>query len=235
MVSEKTGRLATLALERSPWRSARWLVIAPHADDETLGAGALIHQAAEVGRLAGVVILTDGAGSHDHPDAASRARLVRTRRLEAERAVRRLAGTAAAPPVFLDWPDAQPASSGSMVFEATARRLAALCRERRVDAIAVTGPDDPHCDHQAAAQLARRAAAMARRPVAVFDYVVWGAAPYGSKLRITTRPLRAGVRAYALSSHQSQLTPMFGEGFRLEKERGLRAASDTLYRRDAYG
>lgn len=223
MVSEKTGRLATLALERSPWRSARWLVIAPHADDE------------KAGRLAGVVILTDGAGSHDHPDADSRARLIRIRRLEAGRAVRRLAGATAAPPVFLDWPDAQPASPGSMVFEATARRLAALCRDRRVDAIAVTGPEDPHCDHQAAAQLARHAGAMARRPVAVFDYVVWGAAPPRSKLRITTRPLRACVRAYALSSHQSQLTPMFGQGFRLEKERGLRAASDTLYRRDAYG
>lgn len=235
MVSEKTGRLATLALERSPWRSARWLVIAPHADDETLGAGALIHQAAEAGRLAGVVILTDGAGSHDHPDAASRARLIRTRRLEAGRAVRRLAGDAAAAPVFLDWPDAQPASPGSLMFEATARRVAALCRDQRVDAIAVTGPDDPHCDHQAASRLARRAAGMARRPVAVFDYVVWGAPPSGSKLRITTRPLRAGLRAYALSSHQSQLTPIFGQGFRLEKARGLRAASDTLYRRDAYG
>lgn len=235
MVSEKTGRLATLALERSPWRAARWLVIAPHADDETLGVGALIHQAATTERLAGVVILTDGAGSHDHPDAASRARLIRTRRLEAGRAVRRLAGAAAAPPVFLDWPDAQPASAGSMVFEATARRLAALCRERRVDAIAVTGPDDPHCDHQAAAQVARRAAGMARRPVAVFDYVVWGAPPSGSKLRIATRPLKAGLRAYALSSHQSQLTPMFGQGFRLEKARALRAASDTLYRRDTYG
>ncbi len=235
MVSEKTGRLATLALERSPWRSARWLVVAPHADDETLGAGALIHQAAATQHLAGVVILTDGAGSHDHPDTASHARLVRTRRLEAGRAVRRLAGDAAAAPVFLDWPDAQPASPGSTVFEATARRLAALCRDRRVDAIAVTGPDDPHCDHQAAAQLARRAAVTARRPVAVFDYVVWGAAPSKAKLRITTRPLRAGLRAYALSSHQSQLTPMFGQGFRLEKERGLRAASDTLYRRDAYG
>jgi N-acetylglucosamine malate deacetylase 1 len=213
MVSEKTGRLATLALERSPWRSAQWLVIAPHADDETLGAGALIHQAAEAGRLAGVVILTDGAGSHDHPDAASRARLIRTRRLEAGRA----------------------ASPGSLMFEATARRLAALCRERRVDAVAVTGPDDPHCDHQAAAQLANHAASMARRPLAVFDYVVWGAAPSGAKLRITTRPLRAGLRAYALSAHQSQLTPMFGPGFRLETQRGLRAASDTLYRRNAYG
>ena len=235
MVSEKTGRLATLALERSPWRSARWLVIAPHADDETLGAGALIHQAAEAKRLAGVVILTDGAGSHDHPDTASHARLVRTRRLEAGRAVRRLAGAAATPPVFLDWADAESASLGSTAFEVTARRLAALCCERRVDAIAVTGPDDPHCDHQAAAQLARRAAGIARRPIAVFDYVVWGAAPPGSKLRITTRPLRAGLRAYALSAHQSQLTPMFGPGFRLETQKGLRAASDTLYRRDAYG
>ncbi|WP_312082777.1 PIG-L family deacetylase, partial [Brevundimonas sp.] len=65
MVTPKSGRLATLALERSPWRSARWLVIAPHADDETLGAGALIRQAAETGRLAGVVVLTDGAGSHE--------------------------------------------------------------------------------------------------------------------------------------------------------------------------
>jgi len=235
MVSEKIGRLATLPLERSPWRSARWLVIAPHADDETLGAGALIHQASAAKRLAGVVVLTDGAGSHDHPDLASRARLIRTRRLEAGRAVRRLAGAAAAPPVFLDWPDAQPASPGSMMFEATARCVAALCRDRRVDAIAVTAPEDPHCDHQAAAQLARRAAGIARRPVAVFDYVVWGAPPSGSKLRITTRPLRAGVRAYALSAHQSQLTPMFGPGFRLETQRGLRAASDTLYRRNAYG
>lgn len=108
MVSEKTGRLATLALERSPWRSARWLVIAPHADDETLGAGALIHQAAEARRLAGVVILTDGAGSHDHSDAASRARLVRTRRLEAGRAVRRLAGMRRRRPCFWIGPTPSP-------------------------------------------------------------------------------------------------------------------------------
>ncbi|MCK6104064.1 PIG-L family deacetylase [Brevundimonas sp. EYE_349] len=235
MVSAKTGRLATLALERSPWRSARWLVIAPHADDETLGAGALIHQVAETGRLAGVVVLTDGAGSHDHPDAASRARLVRLRRLEAGRAVRRLAGSAAASPVFLDWMDAHPAPPGSPMFEAAARRLATLCRDRRVDAIAVTGPDDPHCDHQAAAGLTRHAAGMARRPVAVFDYAVWGAASSGAKVRITTRPLSAGLRAYALSAHQSQLTPKFGRGFRLDRAGRLRAASDTLYRRDAYG
>ena len=50
-------------LAASPWRGARWLVIAPHPDDETLGAGALIHHAAARNRLGGVVFLTDGGGS----------------------------------------------------------------------------------------------------------------------------------------------------------------------------
>ncbi|WP_312082776.1 PIG-L family deacetylase, partial [Brevundimonas sp.] len=155
--------------------------------------------------------------------------------LEAGRAVRRLAGAAALSPVFLDWRDARPAPPGSPVFEATARRLATLCRERRVDAIAVTGPDDPHCDHQAAARVARHAAERARRRVAVFDYAVWGAASSGARVRITTRALSAGLRAYALSAHQSQLTPKFGRGFRLQTDGRLSAASDTLYRRNAYG
>lgn len=235
MVTAKSGPLATLALERSPWRSARWLVIAPHADDETLGAGALIRQAADAGRLAGVVVLTDGAGSHDHPDASSRARLVAIRRQEAHRAVRRLGGPAASAPLFLDWPDAEPAPPGSARFESSARRLAALCRDRRVDAIAATAPHDPHCDHQAAAGLARRVARLARRPIAVFDYLVWGRPPSGAGLRVTTQPLKAGVRASALAAHQSQLNPVFGQGFRLPPERALRPTADTLYRRNAYG
>lgn len=234
MVTEKPGRLATVALERSPWRAARWLVIAPHADDETLGAGGLIRQAAEGGRFAGLVVLTDGAGSHPHPDAASCARLVATRRLEVRRALRRLAGPDAAPPLFLDWPDACPADPGSPLFETTAHRLAAVCRARRVDAIAATAPDEPHCDHEAAGRLARQVARMARRPVAVFDYVVWGAPPPDAALRLSTRPLQAGARASALSAHKSQLTSAFGPGFRLEVDPRLRPAADILYRRNPY-
>lgn len=47
-------------LAASRFARARWLVLAPHADDETLGAGALVWQTATSSRFAGVVYLTDG-------------------------------------------------------------------------------------------------------------------------------------------------------------------------------
>jgi hypothetical protein len=45
--------VVTASLADRPWRSLRWLVLAPHADDETLGAGALIAQAEATGHFAG--------------------------------------------------------------------------------------------------------------------------------------------------------------------------------------
>lgn len=42
----------------------RTVVVAAHPDDETLGAGGLLHRLAAAGRPAEVVVVTDGAGSH---------------------------------------------------------------------------------------------------------------------------------------------------------------------------
>lgn len=47
-----------------PLPAGRTVVVAAHADDETLGAGGLIQRLAAVGRPADVVVVTDGAGSH---------------------------------------------------------------------------------------------------------------------------------------------------------------------------
>lgn len=54
---------------------ARWLIVAPDPDDETLGAGALIHETAARRQLAGIAYLTDGTGSHPHgtPESAQHA------------------------------------------------------------------------------------------------------------------------------------------------------------------
>ena len=116
-------------LATSRFTRARWLVLAPHADDETLGAGALVAQAAAARRLAGVVYLTDGAGSHD----AGGAWLARVRRREAALAVRRLGGRDAPPPLFLDWPDAHPHQPGSAAWHVTLRRLAFAPGTTRLD------------------------------------------------------------------------------------------------------
>lgn len=213
-------------LHASRFAAARWLVLAPHADDETLGAGALIAETAKAGRLAGVIYLTDGAGSHDYGGS----KLARLRRREARWAVWRLAGHAAPPPVFLDWPDAKPFAAGSATWRATVRRLAALIRDRRVDAIAVTDAREPHCDHTAFHVLACAAVAAARRPVALFDYRVWTdpAVPAARRV-LRTRSMPPGRRRHALMAHRSQTSAVFGSGFRLARAAWRMPASDLLH------
>ncbi|OUM95246.1 MAG: hypothetical protein BAA04_09780 [Firmicutes bacterium ZCTH02-B6] len=43
-------------------KGQRWLVVAPHCDDEILGAGGLLHQAVQAGCAVRVVLLTNGDG-----------------------------------------------------------------------------------------------------------------------------------------------------------------------------
>lgn len=212
--------------------TARWLVLAPHADDETLGCGALIADAAARGALAAIVVLTDGAGSHPHASTASRARLIAARRREAGLAVRRLAGPRLPAPVFLDWPDAHPPAEGSLLFERSRRALSALCRRHRVDAVAVTAEHEPHCDHEAACRLALAVSATALRPLTVVEYLVWASDPPGAGYRaLQTAPVAAGLRSVALAAHRSQLTPVFGLGFRLAAAEQRMPTVDTLYER----
>lgn len=215
-------------LSTTRWRNAQWLVIAPHADDETLGAGALIAEAAAANRLAGVAVLTDGTGSHPHADGRSRTRLAAMRRAEAGAACRILAGPGCRP-IFLDWPDAHPPESGSDAWRDTVRALASLCRREGVDAIAVTASVEPHCDHAAASHLAQAVAAAALRPITIFEYCVWGAAPPARC--VVTRPLAPGRRRAALAAHRSQLTSAFGNGFSLPDAQRAMADRDRLYLR----
>ena len=227
-----TGSMSARRLDATAKAAARWLVIAPHADDETLGCGALIATAAARGTLAGVVVLTDGVGSHNHPDEASRARLIAARRSETALAVRRLAGRVAPVPVFLDWPDAHPYETDSADFERSRRRLRALCQRHRVDAIAVTAQHEPHCDHEAACRLARAVADTAIRPVAVLEYIVWADEPPGHGYRaLRTAAMPLGRRNQALAAHRSQITPLYGDGFRLSKDKLRMPAFDVLYER----
>lgn len=213
-------------LSDGPWARARWLVIAPHADDETIGAGALIRQTAAEGRLAGVAFLTDGAASHGPKTARA---LPAIRRSEARAALRRLAPEAPAP-TFLDWPDAAPPIHGDPRWTAAVAGLQAICRARRVDAVAVTSGLDPHCDHQAACALAYALEASARRNLRVFEYVVWAEREMPRSYRaFHTETVDLGQRRLALAAHRSQMTPLLGEGFQVPERLRKMPAADTLY------
>lgn len=233
MVARSTTLCANLGV--SPWARARWLVLAPHADDETLGVGGLIAQVARTHRLGAVVYLTDGAGSHPHEDERSRRTLTAMRRQEAALSVRRLTGAKNPNPLFLDWPDANPHVSGSHAFDESRRKLAGLCRRQRIDAIAVTASHEPHCDHIAAFELAAAVLGSAGLGhMALFEYVVWAPKPPREHRRaVQTNPMPRGLRTYALNAHRSQIGPAFGAGFKLPAWQLRMANRDRLYLREA--
>lgn len=217
-------------IANSAWAEARWLVIAPHPDDETLGAGALIATQAAAGRLAAVVFLTDGAASHTHPHAASRERLIALRRDEARQALSVLCDRAPPEILFLDWPDAETDAVDERVMRRDAGRLVDLCDARGVTAMAVTALHEPHCDHAAAARLARAVAVAAVRPPVLFEYLVWATTPPpGARLAIRTEAVPPARRTRALDQHRSQLTDLMGPGFRLDTARRDMPATDDLY------
>lgn len=214
-------------LVQSRWAKARWLVLAPHPDDETLGVGALIAHSAANDRLGSIVFLTDGTGSH--PEGTPR--VGATRRREARHAIGRL-GAKAFPIIWMGWRDAHPYSTDNRVFTRDAGRLAALLRWHRIDAIAVSDKSEAHCDHIAAYELAEAALRRARRPVALFAYHVWSEAPRCART-IATPTMPTRQRRHALLAHRSQLSPVIGEGFRLPREKLRMAGRDVLtLRRD---
>ena len=146
-----------------------WLILAPHPDDETLGTGGLIATLTARGVDVTVAFLTDGSGSHAGAPGWTARRIANARAQEAGAALRIL--RLRKPAVVLGWRDAAPFAEGTPAFEATVRRLLTLCRRQRICHVVATWEAEPHCDHEAAAQVA---IAVARRlRVRPLFYCVW--------------------------------------------------------------
>jgi len=182
----------------------RPLILAPHPDDESLGCGGLIAAACAAGLAPVVAILTDGAASHpgsrSHPP----------RRLAAVRAVEVLAalailGLPADRLFLLRQPDTRLRVDAGVID----RLLGIAARE---GCGVVIGPwaGDPHCDHEAAAEIAEAVAAQGG--MRLLSYPVWGWLRDGDEKLAEAR--RAGwrldisawrkVKARAIAAHVSQ-------------------------------
>lgn len=153
----------------------RILVIAPHPDDESLGAGALIYRACQVGAHVSVLYLTDGENNPWAQRASERrlvisasdsARFGATRRAEALAALSHL-GVRPDAVVRLGWPDQ---GVTTMLVERPASGVAALARIFRAFCpTLVVAPSrlDLHPDHSAAGvltHLAQQVSPNAPRP-----------------------------------------------------------------------
>ncbi|MGR3485626.1 MAG: PIG-L deacetylase family protein [Paracoccaceae bacterium] len=186
------------------------LVLAPHADDESLGCGRLLSALWRDGGAAHVACLTDGAASHPRSRSHPPARLAALRRDEMRRAIGRLGG-GGGDVTFLGHPDAASHRLHGPGAD-LARDVGRLVDRLGAAVLIAPSPLDPHCDHEAGARAARAVAA-ARPGLRVLWYPIWSrwAArdrdapwPAGAAPRVW-RHGDAHAKAAAIDAHDSQL------------------------------
>jgi LmbE family N-acetylglucosaminyl deacetylase len=183
------------------------VVLAPHPDDESLGCGALLAAAfAEPG--ARVICMTDGGASHPGSRDWPRPKLAELRAAELDAAIVALGGAASCV-TRLGLPD------GGMLglaprYDEIAAQVAQTIRAAGARVLIAPAPTDPHCDHEATAEIARRAAR--RTGARLLFYPVWSGwhdPGYRARLpehvehRFDTVPARA-AKSRAIAAHRSQ-------------------------------
>jgi len=223
--------LEALALDITAATTTRsCLVLAPHPDDETLGAGATIARKRAAGTPVRVVVVADGR--HANPSAViDEAELAHIRRNEAIAACTAL-GVEADQLRFAGFEDGVLEGQ----IEAVARLVRDELAEHRPAEVLIPSPIDGHPDHRALHAAAQRALATSGVEPVVLEYPVWfwdakawldrDAAAARKAAQLLWRPLMATVRLHACTvrssdhletkraafgAYRSQLTNLTGE------------------------
>ncbi len=189
-----------------------FLVLAPHPDDESLGCGGLIAQAAS---RAHVAILTDGTMSHPNSRSYPAARLKAVREAEAAAAVAVL-GLSADRLLLLQYKDAAAPRWGTALRDA-GDRVADLIRSRGIRTVLASWRHDPHCDHLSAHRIAARACRLTG--TRHLSYAVWGWTLPPDRIlpRCATRGWRLDIadtlpiKRQAIACHRSQVTGLIAD------------------------
>lgn len=179
-----------------------WVVVAPHPDDEVLGAGGVLARSAGAGIAVDVVTVTDGEASHPGLDRSGRRALAARRRRESRAADEALGLRPRRH--FLGLPDGGVARHEDRLVDV----LVPLLADRVAVATVVT--DDAHPDHDATGRACARAAA--RHGIRLVRHAVWAwnwdDDTTGRLADATRLPLSAGEVArkrHAVHAHVSQV------------------------------
>ena len=178
-------------------RVRRALIVAPHSDDETIGAYGLILRLLANRTDVRILIVTDGTASHRNSLRWPGHRLADERRRESRRVLRRI-GVAAGAIRFLGLPD-----GGLRTITCGQKRLLInAILQSRSDLLVLPHIDDDHPDHRVVARLAARASLGSRR----ISYLVWprrGARPTAAfrRLQVPGGPV---AKRWAISGYLTQ-------------------------------
>jgi LmbE family N-acetylglucosaminyl deacetylase len=176
------------------------LVLAPHPDDESVGAGGTIRLLADAGAEVVVAFATNGESTIGAPDQPEE--VASRRRSEASAACRLLGAT----PRFLDHPD----GGLSAITDQLAGEMEALIEELRPDAVFLPWFADGHPDHAACT---RAVAAVRLDPkVELWGFETWTPLPANRLVDITPAigTKRAAVAAHATAHMAFDLGALLG-------------------------
>ena len=214
----------------SPAELGPTLVLAPHADDESLGCGGTIARLADLGIEVMVVFVSDGTRSHPNSRRFPAESLRDLREAEARRALEILGGGATIGAEFLRLPDTAVPFPGSDGFDPAVDRLASLIVESGAGTLLIPWRRDPHCDHRASHALGLAAAKGLADSPRVLEYPIWayaGADPADAPVAGEVVAVRLEIgevldrKREAIAAHRSQTTDLIDDdpdGFRLSAE-----------------
>lgn len=197
------------------------LVVAPHPDDETLGAGGLIARLTGLGRRVDVMLVSDGAASHPGSTAHPPGRLAALRRREMEAALNVLGVDPDRHLHALGLADGAVPDADADGFKGAVARVARLIEEIGPAVVLLPWRHDPHPDHRATFALGDRALRAMTRPPRRLEYPLWllvrpdeGTIPEpGAGFRIGIEDQLPAKRR-AIMAHVSQTTPLIDDAER---------------------
>ncbi len=187
----------------------RFILLAAHPDDETLGAGGLLARLARDGVRCDVVVLTDGESSHPSSTTHPPQRLADLRREEVVTALQLLAP--AAQVTFAGLPD------GGLLEADAAEVLGRTLADGEATRTLVAAPwrHDGHPDHDAAGRAAAAVCRASDTPLVEYPIWLWH---WGTPEEQTDQlaelslyVLNSGdvaLKEAALTSHASQVLPL---------------------------
>jgi LmbE family N-acetylglucosaminyl deacetylase len=186
----------------------------------------LIAEACAIGQKVEVIIVTDGSGSHPKSTKYPRQTLVELRYAEVHQAGLAL-GLASENISFLGLPDTRAPKSGPR-FEAAVEATINVIRGSGAEALFVTWERDPHCDHEASAELAKAVRKLCPG-LKLWAYPIWGwhIEPNAEVHQPILKAVRIDVskrkvrKLAAIKAHASQMTDLISddpEGFRFDEQ-----------------
>jgi LmbE family N-acetylglucosaminyl deacetylase len=189
----------------------RIVVVAPHPDDETLGAGGVIATAVAAGSPVRIVSCTDGEAAYPVPGLGP------VRRLELDAAVDRLVGSVdgdrrSVSCVFLGLPDGALLEAESTLEARLAEVIASA------DLVVAPWSGDGHPDHEVVGRVCRRLCAERGQPLLSYPIWAWHWAEPATlvddsmvRLELSDEARRAkasGLRAFATQTSGTHGAPM---------------------------